>query len=86
MDHVNGHTPTPADGKPRCTSCEQHRPFPIVNHPGRCAWAPPPALARLYAALTAEPNTKIAYDDLFSVMPDALASGACGAFKRKVQA
>lgn len=87
-DQINGrghYAADAADSTPNCKNCALHRPMPIIGHPGRCAWGPPPALQRLYAALAAEPGTQIAYDKMFGDTPDALPKGACGAHKRKVQ-
>jgi hypothetical protein len=71
---------------PTCKTCRFHRRDEIIGQPGQCAWAPPPALARLYAMLAAEPGTRIDYAQIFGEMPDALARGVCSEWSRRIDA
>lgn len=71
-----------------CRNCRFFRPHAgsaliIGKAPGLCAWQAPPALARLYSMLAAEPAARIDYEDVFEEMPDALRNGACGAHQPK---
>lgn len=69
-----------------CCGCFFHRPTGIIGQVGKCVWVPPPALARLYAALHQEPMTRIDYTEVFSEPPDAMHAGSCGAWSRKLDA
>lgn len=65
--------------KPRCSTCRFYVPTIIVGK-GHCKWAPPPALARLYSMLAAEPDTRVDYEGIFEQLPEALKRGACSAY------
>jgi hypothetical protein len=69
-------TPT----KQTCKTCCFHQPNTTIelSNPGRCAWPPPPALARLYHILAQEPLARVDYARVFEDLPHALRSGRCG--------
>lgn len=86
--NVSSETPAPSvHAKPRCSTCVFYRwQAPALIGDGKCAWVPPPALARLYHMLAAEPATRIDYDDIFSDMPNALKHGACSLHEHRQDA
>lgn len=74
--------PLPEQIAPRCSNCKFYVPS-IQLGDARCRYTPPPAVQRLYQALTSEPKLRIDYDNVNAQMPHAMSQGACSEYKRR---